>query len=602
MAEVWYTIFDYPKAVKGNVVLAWRAIPMGTRILTEKPLLIIPPLALPSSEATTPEDTHKHRRPAGAGDVNDVITSAPHRVQIEKLIADLSPEQRQILKTLPKGRGSDLLDRVLFNHLPAGRDNCGGIFPDSSRFNHSCNNNAVRAWNPTIGAYTVHAVTDIEPGEEITLSYLPRGHYPNSRTRAKYLKKFLDFICHCWLCTMPEDDRNRMDGLLDGFARLGRLYQVDDDSTLDTAEKSRRRLAFTRQKVHLLEEMGLADSRGLIQPLTAAFWTLCSHGDFARAHVFGGRVTTLNALRFGADHPETAKAQRQWDNTAKHHEFGQLSMAWKTSLADIPHDQEGPEYEDWLWRQNMAGAAEELVSLKNNRAFFPPYSNLPNQRDLDHSYFSWKGCERQGKRRHWCFLADITGKNAAYYGKERVVLANDVDGEEVSLAVAWDFEMGGGDVFKTVAVLYAEIEWLHPQLWGIRVTDPSMFKTFDASIAELVEATEHVTQRPVSTDGVRRCDCCDMKGASLRCEGCPYFWYCNEACRVRDEADHKKHCRILGDTDLQGFMALNWDDWKEDVSFPLQRHGKIEIREEVEVRVDESLKRKRDGDEMPWGS
>lgn len=44
----------------------------------------------------------------------------------------------------------------------------------------------------------------------------------------------------------------------------------------------------------------------------------------------------------------------------------------------------------------------------------------------------------------------------------------------------------------------------------------------------MLAAGEHAQQRPKETDGVKRCYCCNKKGASLRCKGCPYFWYCDK--------------------------------------------------------------------------
>lgn len=118
-------------------------------------------------------------------------------------------------------------------------------------------------------------------------------------------------------------------------------------------------------------------------------------------------------------------------------------------------------------------------------------------------------------------------------------------------------------------------------------------QTFDASLEDLLAAAEHVEQRPKETNGVKRCHCCNKKGASLRCEGCPYFWYCDKVsfltmsiffqgarsddgnkqdCRIDawNDKSHKKHCKILADEDLQGMLALNWDDCEKDVEFPLR--------------------------------
>lgn len=47
-----------------------------------------------------------------------------------------------------------------------------GLFLEMSQFNHACNPNAQATWNGSIGQETLHALRDIEDGEEITISYL----------------------------------------------------------------------------------------------------------------------------------------------------------------------------------------------------------------------------------------------------------------------------------------------------------------------------------------------------------------------------------------------------------------------------------------------
>ena len=479
MATTWYSIFDYPNAIKGSVVLAWRSIPMGARILVEKPLMMVPRFTHHGSEATTPDDSSRHSEAAWPGDVienphTQILTS---KRDIEAQIAALNPQHHQILGSLPQPRNKMLeLEALVANNLlPVGPDMAGGVFPDACRFNHSCNNNAFRLWNPTIEAYTVHALTDIDAGEEITLTYL-RTQDANSRSRARYLQKAYGFVCRCWLCTMPQEDREKMDYLFDGFGRLAKLYKFENRSRLDSTEKSQRRLRHLRQKVNLIEEMGLWDVR-LMHLFDAAFWNLTSHGDVARASVFAARVIRLWTLRAGIDHPETAKAERQGNNVTKHVEYGRLSMAWRTSEDDIPEDLPEADFEDWLWRQSTE-AESRLVALGKSRTFFPPFAQLPNNRDLDPVYYTWTGSEKAGRRHHWCFLGEITGTNVLE--KETLILTEDVDGEEVPLGVAWDVELGGEDDPKTVVVLYAEQEWLYPELWGIRITDPGVFKVREA--------------------------------------------------------------------------------------------------------------------------
>lgn len=481
METTWYTIFDYPKAIKRSVVLAWRPIPMGARIMVEKPLLMIPRITQPGSEATTPDDSSRRSDEAtGSGDIitNPVTYIVTSKVEIEAQIAALSPQQRQILSSLPQPRHKKLdpVTLVAHNLLPVGTGAAGGLFPDACRLNHSCNNNAYRLWNPNIGAYTVHALTDIDAGEEITITYM-RTQDANSRSRAMYLMKMHAFVCTCWLCTMPEADREKMDYTFDGLGRLGNLYKDKDrGSGRGSTERAERRLRHLRQKVNVHAEMNLWDVR-LMQPFEAAFGILVRHGDAARASVFATRVVRLYTLRVGADHPETERAEHQRKDIIKNAEYGRHSMAWQTSESDVPEDLGQADFEDWLWRQSTK-VEGQLVSMGKNRTFFPPFGQLPNKTDLDPVYYTWNGSEKTGRKHHWCFLGWITGTDVC--GKENLILTEDVDGEEVPLGVAWDVDLGGEDNPKTVAVLYAEQQWLHPELWGIRVTDPGVFKVREA--------------------------------------------------------------------------------------------------------------------------
>jgi hypothetical protein len=76
-------------------------------------------------------------------------------------------------------------------------NNGAAVFPHAARFNHSCNPNACFTWNATIGKETIHAMSDIQPGEEITLSYCDMMHV-----------KHYGFVCDCRACAEDEDNES----------------------------------------------------------------------------------------------------------------------------------------------------------------------------------------------------------------------------------------------------------------------------------------------------------------------------------------------------------------------------------------------------------
>ena len=82
------------------------------------------------------------------------------------------------------------------NVLPLGSDaREGGLFLATSRLNHSCRNSAQHTWNEKIGCITIHAIQDIEEGQEslITSIVTTRATNPTksaSTAWARYLAKW----------------------------------------------------------------------------------------------------------------------------------------------------------------------------------------------------------------------------------------------------------------------------------------------------------------------------------------------------------------------------------------------------------------------------
>ena len=97
------------------------------------------------------------------------------------------------------------------NALPLGPDaNTGGVFLESSYLNHACLPNAQHTWNEVPRHLTIHAVRDIEKGEEITISYL--NDHPTHAIRRKVLQDMFRFSCSCQLCHLPPPGTDWSDG------------------------------------------------------------------------------------------------------------------------------------------------------------------------------------------------------------------------------------------------------------------------------------------------------------------------------------------------------------------------------------------------------
>ncbi|KAK8074572.1 hypothetical protein PG997_009235 [Apiospora hydei] len=84
-----------------------------------------------------------------------------------------------------------------------------GVFALFSRINHSCVPNARYGWNETIQRFTVHVSREIEPDEQIFISYLPLT-YEGRTKRAEQLEANWGFECACEACRDPAKEMGRV--------------------------------------------------------------------------------------------------------------------------------------------------------------------------------------------------------------------------------------------------------------------------------------------------------------------------------------------------------------------------------------------------------
>ncbi|KAI1849819.1 hypothetical protein JX266_004768 [Neoarthrinium moseri] len=82
------------------------------------------------------------------------------------------------------------------------------VYPEISRINHGCNPNAFARFLPHSLAASIIAFRDIEPGEEITISYIPFAR-PTSERQA--LLSRWNFNCTCALCASSPSTRASSD-------------------------------------------------------------------------------------------------------------------------------------------------------------------------------------------------------------------------------------------------------------------------------------------------------------------------------------------------------------------------------------------------------
>ncbi|KAG9494754.1 hypothetical protein J7337_013893 [Fusarium musae] len=247
------------------------------------------------------------------------------------------------------------------NALPLGSEAREvGIFLDASRCNHSCQANAQNTWNASIGCLTIHALRDIEEGQEITISYL--GRRMEFAERQVFLKAKFFFDCSCDLCTLSLVQREKSD------LRLRKIQFIDDSLGESTSDYDTG-LYLAHTLLHLLEEEGICDA-GVPRVYYDAFQMAIANGDEARAKIFAERAYAARVLIEGDDNPDTAKLRTLTERPSQH----PLYQTNKDSPPDItpPREIDQPKFDDWLWRrkewseQPVASSANDPWDIFSN--------------------------------------------------------------------------------------------------------------------------------------------------------------------------------------------------------------------------------------------
>lgn len=82
-----------------------------------------------------------------------------------------------------------------------------GLYVTQSKLNHSCRPNAEARFPYSNYIVAIAATRDIQPGEEICISYLDECFLERSRhTRQKYLAENYLFLCKCIKCEEQIND------------------------------------------------------------------------------------------------------------------------------------------------------------------------------------------------------------------------------------------------------------------------------------------------------------------------------------------------------------------------------------------------------------
>lgn len=227
----------------------------------------------------------------------------------------------------------------------------GGLFLDAARINHSCRPNAHRSWNDNLQRLTVHAVRDIERGQEIAISYL--GETLSYIKRQAILKHRFRFDCACRLCSATQFQRSKSDARIRTIQQAHAILAWDKGGAFKLDYEDA--LTLTRGMLTAFEKEGACDVRFPGVYLTA-FQVAIKNGDTARAKIFVERAYAAIVLVEGDDSPEAEKVAALVEQPTLHPLYQPSDDG---SEVEIPQGVSEAEFEDWLWQQRFPVSEDE---------------------------------------------------------------------------------------------------------------------------------------------------------------------------------------------------------------------------------------------------
>ncbi|SPO02967.1 related to FMP27 Found in Mitochondrial Proteome [Cephalotrichum gorgonifer] len=472
---------------KGLGLVAAVKIPKGRRILSEAPLLLVP------------RSSHTNSK----GKVGKLLS---------RKVATLGDEKRRVFFSLHNAfedEATPELGIVRTNALPLGSDaSQRGIFVEASRINHACVQNAQNTWNEDLGQITIHAIRDINEGEEITIMYL--RYRLNRATRQRTLQQNFRFSCSCTLCSLPPSQRGHSDARLDEIQRLDEAI----GNAMTMISRPLQALHDVHRLLQLCEEEGLVDG-SIPRAYYDAFQIAIFNGDRARASVFAERATASREILEGDDSPTVRRHRALAKDPTGHRSYGS-SRQWSTSTSETPSGLSMEAFDTWLWREQKIKETQvrrRYADLRDDSTF-PSFHGLPDENELDLEFFESNDGFSYHPRKHWCFLAEIV--EIEKFLRLRLVV-EDKAGQKTIVA----FYTGGRGIELdpsrvregfTIAVLYPHQHRFLDTSVGIRHEDAPSLKIFPVALKDLLSLSDKLqkSRRLELRLGLGRCPASDM--------------------------------------------------------------------------------------------
>ena len=179
------------------------------------------------------------------------------------------------------------------------------VFPEAARLNHACHPNAMYYLDPYTLTHVVHATRDIQPGEEITISYI--SVMQNLEARRRMLAEGFGFKCLCERCVKEEEHSRHEGGALEGIGshRAWLVIYVLDESIPgweDIAIQESHVDEILTRYLGLFEEEGLQGFMDEAYQIAAVTEWKLKRKDKARE--YGRNASKVMAIRYGESHAD----------------------------------------------------------------------------------------------------------------------------------------------------------------------------------------------------------------------------------------------------------------------------------------------------------
>lgn len=274
-------------AAKGFGVFATQLIRPGTRLIIERPLLMITDQQ-PDVVAAAKKLTAIGKETLHALALNDLKLLS---------IASLWNAAWRSFPRISSFRETratlNIFNNNNFNLFDA--KGTRALFPTVARLNHSCIPNAQGNFNAAHGSFTVHALREIAVDEEVTICYL-QSVMASADARQAKLEQGYGFTCACEICTATSSKMAQSVARRSALRASSKAFSALENPILDA------QLVFTRQAIETYELEGLA-GRELASLYSVAAGLASKIGNNAQALTLAAKSVALEKDAVGEDSP-----------------------------------------------------------------------------------------------------------------------------------------------------------------------------------------------------------------------------------------------------------------------------------------------------------